>query len=79
MPYYIYQINQTPGSIVKTLKMLKHYEAFQQAKSEVRAMRKAMFEEDRSELKMIFAESELQAEELLQEKRETPVLMEWEK
>ena len=82
MPYYIYQINQTPGSIVKNLKLLKNYEAFQQAKAEVRAMRKTVSnvsKEDPIELKIIFAESELQAEELLQEKRETPVLMEWEK
>ena len=79
MPYYIYQINQTAGSIVKNLKLLKHYDAFRQAKSEVRAMREAMPDADQPEFKIIFAESELQAEELLQEKRETPVLMEWEK
>jgi hypothetical protein len=35
--------------------------------------------DDQHEWKMLFAESELQAEELLQEKREAPVLMEWEK
>jgi len=65
--------------MVKNLKLLKQYDAFQSAKSEVRKMRKAMSEEDKFELKIIFAESELQAEILLQEKRETPVLMEWEK
>ncbi|MCH8106244.1 MAG: hypothetical protein IIC58_12200 [Proteobacteria bacterium] len=64
--------------MVKNLKLLKQYDAFQPAKSEVRKMRKTMSEEDKFELKIIFAESELQAEELLQEKRETPVLMEWE-
>ena len=79
MPYYIYQINQAAGSMVKKLKLLKQYDVFRQAKSEVRNMREAMSGEDRIELKIIFAESELQAEELLQEKRETPVLMEWEK
>ena len=79
MPYYVYRINQTPGSIVKNLHLLKQYDTFQQAKFEVREMRGAMSDEDQSELKIIFAESELRAEELLQEKRETPVLMEWEK
>ena len=79
MPYYIYQINQAPGSMVKKLNLLNQYDAFRQAKSEVRNMREAMSGEDRFELKIIFAESELQAEELLQEKRETPVPMEWEK
>lgn len=79
MPYYIYRIDQAAGSMVKNLHLLNQYDAFQQAKSEVRNMREAMSEEDRFELKVIFAESELQAEELLQEKRETPVLMEWEK
>ncbi len=79
MPYYIYQINQAAGSMVKNLNLLKHYDAFQQAKSEVRKMRKTMSDEDRSELKIIFAESELHAEELLQQKREKSILMEWEK
>ncbi|MCH7882334.1 MAG: hypothetical protein IIB69_12360 [Proteobacteria bacterium] len=79
MAYYIYQINQAAGSMVKNLNLLKQYDAFQQAKSEVRNMREAMSAEDRFELKIIFAESELRAEELLQEKRETPVVMEWEK
>ena len=79
MPYYVYQINQTASSIVKNLNLLKQYDAFQQAKSEVRKLREAMSKEDQFEFKIIFAESELQAEELLQEKRETPVLMEWEK
>ncbi|MFV2032629.1 MAG: hypothetical protein ACC663_09035 [Gammaproteobacteria bacterium] len=79
MPYYIYQINQAAGSMVKNLNLLKHYDAFQQAKSEVRKMRETMSDEDRSELKIIFAESELHAEELLQQKREKPILMEWEK
>lgn len=79
MPYYIYQINQAAGSMVKKLNLLNQYDAFRQAKSEVRNMREAMSGEDRFELKIIFAESELQAEELLQEKRETPVPMEWEK
>ncbi len=78
MPYYVYQINQSASSMVKNLKLLKQYDAFQPAKSEIRKMRKTMSEEDKFELKIIFAESELQAEELLQEKRETPVLMEWE-
>ena len=79
MPYYVYQVNQTTGSIVKNLKLLKQYDAFQQAKAEVRKLREAKSKEDQFEFKIIFAESELQAEELLQEKRETPVLMEWEK
>ncbi len=79
MPYYIYRINQAAGSMVKNLKLLQHYDAFQQAKSEVRKMRKTMSDEDRSELKIIFAESELHAEELLQQKREKSILMEWEK
>ncbi len=79
MPYYIYQITQASGSMVKNLKLLKQYEAFRQAKSEVRVMRDAISSQDGFEFKIIFAESELRAEELLQEKRETPVLMEWEK
>lgn len=79
MPYYVYQIKQVAGSMVKNLKLLEQFDKFQPAKSEVRKMRGTKSDEDQFELKIIFAESELQAEELLQEKRETPVLMEWEK
>lgn len=79
MPYYIYQIDLSAGAVVRNLTLESSYEDYRQAKSEIRNLRAKAKEADSPEWKMVFAESELQAEELLQEKREAPILMEWEK
>ena len=78
MPYYIFQIEQTSTAIVRRLTLVTTFEDYRDAKVEIRKLR-ATGVPDNGEYKMIFAESELQAEELLQEKREAPILMEWEK
>ena len=79
MPYFIFQINQTPGSLVKKLTLISKFEHYRQAKTNIHGLRANSSPDDKQEWKMLFADSELQAEELLQEKREAPVLMEWEK
>ena len=79
MPYFIYQISHSAGAVVKNLTMVTSYEGYREAKSEIRNLRAGAKKAGGPELKMIFAESELQAEELLQEKSEAHVLMEWEK
>ena len=78
MPYYVYRIKPGPSALVKNLSLDKSYDSFQQAKRRVRELRTQSGHES-EQWKMVFAESELQAEELLQEKRDAPVLMEWEK
>jgi len=78
MPYYIFQIEQTSTAIVRKMALSSTFEQYRDAKLEIRKLRAAQVSETQ-EFKMIFAESELQAEELLQEKREAPILMEWEK
>ena len=79
MPYFIFQIDQTPGSLVKKLTLINKFDHYRQAKTHIHDLRAGASPDDKHEWKMLFAESELQAEELLQEKREAPVLMEWEK
>jgi hypothetical protein len=78
MPYYIYTIQNTTGNIFKKLNKLEQHEIFSEAKTRVRILR-AHADTRNTGFKIIFAESEIEAEELLQEKRDTPVLMEWEK
>jgi hypothetical protein len=79
MPYFIFQTKQTPGSPVKKLTLTNKFDNYRQAKANIKNLRDKATPEETQDWKMIFAESELQAEELLQEKREAPVLMEWEK
>ena len=79
MPYFIFQVNQTPGTLVKKLTLVDKHDHYRQAKANIKGLRARASPDDPPEWKMLFAESELQAEELLQEKREAPVLMEWEK
>jgi len=79
MPYYIYKI--TPGltKLVKGLDKLEEHDSFKEAKNRARSMRAEAAEGDNLTFKVVFADSELQAEEMLMEKREAPILREWEK
>jgi len=76
VPYFIYRIEQSQGAVVKKLQLVNRFTVYKQAKSNIRQLREQG--QDR-QWQMVFAESELQAEQLLQEKREKPILMEWEK
>jgi len=79
MPYFIYQINQPSGSPVKKLTLINKFDHYRLAKTHIHELRANASPDDQQVWKMLFADSELQAEELLQEKREAPILMEWEK
>lgn len=79
MPYFIYRIEQKPGQLVKKLTFNSRADSYKTAKSEVRTLRESIPDESEKFWKIVFAESELEAEELLHQKREKPVLMEWEK
>jgi len=79
MPYYIYKITAGPTALVKTLEKLEQHESFKEAKARARNMRAEMQEGDNHQIKVMFADSELEAEEKLMEKREAPILREWEK
>jgi hypothetical protein len=79
MPYYIYKIIAGPTDLLKTLEKMEQYDAFKDAKQRARSLRAEMADDDSYTIKVMFADSELEAEEKLMEKREQPILREWEK
>ena len=78
MPYYIFKITQ-PTPVVKNLDFQKEFEDFKEAKQFARDMRAELPLNGGITVKMIHAGNQLQAEELLLEKRPETVTMEWEK
>ncbi len=78
MPYYVFKVTQ-PTPIVKNLDFQKYFEEFKDAKLFAREMRGELPLNGAISVKMIHAVNQLQAEEILLEKREDTVTMEWEK
>ena len=79
MPYYLFKIRQNDKlGLVKDLELLQEFDVFRAAKTEAKRLR-AEQSDDEFIYKVMFAESQLSAEEQLQEKREKPVLMEHER
>ncbi len=79
MPYFLYRISRRdPLDLVPELELLQTCDAFKAAKNEARRLRQEAPAEG-TVYKVIFAENPLQAEERLLEKREKPVLMEYER
>ena len=79
MPYYLFKISSHDNmDLVKQLELLEVYDAFQPAKIEAKRLRADLPLEGGS-YKVMFAQTQLEAEEKLQEKREKPVLMEYER
>ncbi len=81
MPFYfIYKIIRGPTELVKTLEKINCHVSYKEAKQQVRDLRNtAITAQEDVIYKIIFSESELEAEETLSEKREAPVIREWEK
>ncbi len=79
MPYFVYKIEPAVSNLVKNLEMLQDFEAYKEAKNFVKDERNKLSAEDKTTYKIIFAENALQAEEQLMEKRDAPILREWEK
>ncbi|MEN8761133.1 MAG: hypothetical protein ABF290_01780 [Thiogranum sp.] len=79
MPYYIYKIVAGPTDLLKTLEKIEQFDSFKEARQRARSLRAAMSADDNYTVKVMFASSELEAEEKLLEKREQPILREWEK
>jgi len=78
MHYYVFKITE-PTAIVKHCEYLDKFEVFKEAKIYARALRAELPLNSTESIKMVHAANQLQAEELLQEKREKTVVMEWEK
>ena len=77
MPYFVYKIDEQ--MIVKNLDLLAEFENFKQAKNFAKDQRAADTEMSPEAIKVIFANNLLEAEEQLQEHRDKPIMMEWEK
>jgi len=78
MDYYIFKITE-PTPIVKNCEFIDKFEVFKEAKNYARNLRAELPLNTTASIKMIHAVNQLQAEELLQEKREKTIVMEWEK
>ena len=67
MPYYIYKITPGPTDLLKTLEKLEQYDSFKEAKKRARSLRAEMAKGETHSFKVMFADSELEAEEKLME------------
>lgn len=79
MPYYVYKILPSVGNLVKNLELLDNYENYKDAKQLVKQARIDQDADDQATFKVMFAETELEAEEKLMEHREDTIVREWEK
>ncbi len=79
MPYYLFKVSRGPTALIKQLEKLEEFAVYKDARNRARDLRSMMQSPDEPAIKVIFAASELEAEELLMEKREAPILKEWEK
>lgn len=72
MPYYIYRI--TPQGPIKTLSCLTQFEVFKDASTEAKRLRRELDLAPGETVKTVFAENQLQAEDLLNQVREAEPL-----
>jgi len=79
MPYYVYRITESAAGFVKQLDLLATFDNYREAKQLTKKTRSEMGAGENAQIKVMFADNELAAEEQLQEKREKPIVMEWEK
>lgn len=66
MPYYIYQITAQP---IKMLKKLEQHDSYRESSARVKLLRAELDQHSPATIKMIYADSEFQAEDLLNEIR----------
>ena len=79
MPYYVYKISTLEGiDLIKNLELVNQFDLFKEAKALAKKLRSEQ-EDERSIYKLMFAENQLLAEEQLLEKRDKPILMEYER
>lgn len=80
MPYFLYKIHRRGG--LSALEYIARFDAFKEAKSQARRLRAQLAADEAGGdcvVRMVFAADEAEAADLLSEKREAPVLREWEK
>lgn len=69
MPYYVYKIDNYP---VRRLELLASFDNFKAASADAKTRRNAMQLANGQLVKVMYAESELEAEDLLSQVREAP-------
>ena len=80
MPYYVFKMSSPEGmELVKNLELIDDYELFRDAKNFAKTQRAELGKEGTAQIKVMFAENQLLAEEQLLAYREQPVVMEHEK
>ena len=67
MPYYIYKVFDFP---LKRVEKIEQYDVFRQGADRSKVLRRELALSEKCNVKMMFAENELQAEELLMQVRE---------
>lgn len=67
MPYYIYKIFEFP---MKRLEKIERHDVYKIGSERTKLLRKELALSEQCNVKMVFAENELQAEELLMQVRE---------
>jgi pyoverdine/dityrosine biosynthesis protein Dit1 len=80
MPYYVFKMSSPEGmELVKNLELIDDYESFREAKNFAKTKRAELEKGDTAQIKVMFADNQLLAEEQLLAYREKPVVMEHEK
>ena len=78
MPYYVYKLIKSSTGATKSMGLLDQFDAFKDAKTFARKLR-AEGTDNRTVIKVMFADCEADAEQQLTVIREAPILKEWEK
>lgn len=79
MAYFIYTLKLDDQKNVVEFHYVEHLHSFKEAKTKVRALRAEMVGAEDTIVKIVFAEDRREAEARLSERREAPILKEWEK
>lgn len=66
MPYYIYKVFSFP---IRRLEKLEQHDAFRDASARAKTLRAELAPAEQAAIKMILADNELQAEDLLSQQR----------
>lgn len=74
MAYFVYKIIPGPTPLVKELLLQDSFDSFKQAKTLSKSLRAGLDPQDNTIIKVIFADNQLHAEELLLEHREPRML-----
>ena len=69
MPYYVYKIDSFP---IRRLEYLAHFDTFKEASADAKQRRNTMELGKEQVVKVMFAESELEVEDLLSQVRPKP-------